>query len=556
MTPILSIEANVLHIALGEGALTAVQVEQAKTWLQADAVREADALAGYVREHHGIDGRRFTRWLAQACGLEVVELERKSPSLETVALIPRDRAEALGVLPLELKDGQLQVALRDLPAMNSCDLLAFELGMSCEPFLTMPGDFLASLARFYDEPVLNPAESFAVDASISADDAPIIAWVHQVIQEGMMRRASDIHLEPRARDFRVRYRIDGVLMEGPSTAKSMQAAIVSRVKIMANMSIAEKRLPQDGRVQVKLAGKSVDLRVCSLVTTQGESLVMRVLERDTVNRTLTDLGLNHADRARLERLIALPDGLVLVTGPTGSGKTTTLYGCLQALNDTNRKIITVEEPVEYQICGINQVAVRSEIGMTFSSALRAMMRQSPNVIMVGEIRDLETAEIAIHAALTGHLVFSTLHTNDAAGAVTRLIDLGVKPFLVVSAVRGVVAQRLVRRNCPRCVRRVKATRAELLCLNRAGQDHLQLEKGAGCAACHGTGFLGRTGLFEFLELDDNIQSLVQNGMNGSNIRAEAKKQGMTSLREDGLRKVLAGKTTIEEVLAHTVEDTS
>jgi type IV pilus assembly protein PilB len=387
-------------------------------------------------------------------------------------------------------------------------------------------------------------------------DAPIIKLVQSIITEAIRRRASDIHLEPLERHFRVRYRIDGVLLEVDSPPKRLQLAIISRLKIMANISIAERRVPQDGRIQIAAAGRMLDLRVSSLPTAHGESIVMRILDPEGLKLGLPELGFLPDDQYEFERLIASSDGLMLVTGPTGSGKTTTLYACLHQLNQPDRKIITVEEPVEYQMSGINQVPVNATIGMTFASALRAILRQAPNIVMVGEIRDRETADIAINASLTGHMVFSTLHTNDAPAAVSRLVNLGVKPFLVAASLRASLAQRLVRRNCPQCKQAYSPSVRELHALGLppgrlagAGFAH-----GAGCAACNGTGYQGRLAVFEILLVNDDIRTMIYDNASASRLRHRARQAGLRTMREDGVRKVLAGLTTIEEVVSATTGD--
>ena len=397
---------------------------------------------------------------------------------------------------------------------------------------------------------MRTAEDSAIPATAD-DDAPVIQLVESIIGQAVARRASDIHLEPLARRFRVRYRIDGVLQPAGDLPRHLQRPVVSRLKIMGNMNIAEKRLPQDGRARFSVSGRTVDLRISCLPAVHGESVVLRLLEPGKIRVGLDELGLDGTDQRSLARLLTLPDGVVLVTGPTGSGKTTTLYACLHHLNKPDLKIITVEDPVEYQLAGINQVPVRTDVGMTFATALRAMLRQAPNVIMVGEIRDRDTAEIAINAALTGHLVFSTLHTNDAPGAVTRLFDLGVKPFLVASALRAVVAQRLVRRVCPRCVQPRNATEASPADLPPAAAMAVGA---AGCAECGGTGYAGRLGIFEILAVNPALQRLIYERAGGAALRGQARAQGMGTLREDGLRKARAGLTTVDEVLAATVAD--
>jgi len=395
-------------------------------------------------------------------------------------------------------------------------------------------------------------------ASAEEGDAPIIKLVHQIILEAIQRRASDIHLEPLEKRFRVRYRIDGVLLEIENPPKRLQLSMISRLKIMANISIAEKRIPQDGRIQINMTGKQIDLRVSSLPTAHGESIVMRILDKEGLQLGLPELGFFSDDQAVVERLIALPDGIMLVTGPTGSGKTTTLYSCLHFINKPDRKIITVEDPVEYQLAGINQVPVRHDVGMTFASALRAMLRQAPNIVMVGEIRDLETAEIAINASLTGHMVFSTLHTNDAPGAITRLIDIGVKPFLVSTSLRAAVAQRLTRKICKQCKKPYTPDSNELRSLNITPQQaaNATFMRGEGCQNCNGTGYRGRAGIFEMFVVNEEIQRMIYDNVGTAKLRDKARSLGMRTMREDGVRKALAGLTSIDEVVSITVGDAS
>ena len=378
-----------------------------------------------------------------------------------------------------------------------------------------------------------------------------------MLLEAYNMRASDIHLEPLEKRFRVRFRIDGVLHEMQNPPKKLQSAMTSRLKIMTgSMSIAEKRLPQDGRIQVKMGKKQIDLRVSTIPTSHGESIVMRILDKSALNLGLVQLGFLSDDRETFEKLITLPDGILLVTGPTGSGKTTTLYACLNYINKPDKKLITVEDPVEYQMNGINQVQVNTEIGMSFPAALRSILRQAPNVIMIGEIRDAETANIAINASLTGHLVFSTLHTNDAPGAVARLVDIGVQPFLVSSAVRAIVAQRLVRKVCPKCTQPYQMTEVEMSAL---GIDYSQLgeasvAKGAGCENCKYLGYKGRAGIFEIFLIDDEVRHMINNKASTIELRKRAREMGMRTLREDGVRKVLSGMTTAEEVIAVSMGD--
>jgi general secretion pathway protein E/type IV pilus assembly protein PilB len=512
--------------------------------------------------------------LARQFGLPLTNLTGIRVSPEILRLVPRDFAVRHDLLPLARDGRRLHVAVGDPLATEGVDSLCYLTGLEIVATVAPLDELRSAIEHSYGRDAVESAEpegavEFSSDGVTGDDslgeeegraalesDAPVIALVHAIIHQAVRRGASDIHFEPLGRRFRVRYRIDGLLVEAENPPKRLQASILSRLKIMANLSIAEKRVPQDGRVQVVVAGRSLDLRVSSLPTAHGESIVMRVLDKSGLTPGLSELGLTHVDRETLERLIRLPDGMLLVTGPTGSGKTTTLYSCLHHLNRPDCKIITVEDPVEYQLAGINQVPVRAAIGMTFAAALRAMLRQAPNIVMVGEIRDRETAETAINASLTGHMVFSTLHTNDAPGAITRLIDMGVPPFLVASSLRAVLAQRLVRRNCPACSRPYRPEPDELRALNFSEKEASAavFRKGAGCAECGGTGYRGRIGIFELLVVDDEIRMLIHTRVGESKLREKVRATGLRTLREDGIRQVTAGLTTLEEVFSITVDD--
>jgi len=391
-----------------------------------------------------------------------------------------------------------------------------------------------------------------------AHEAPIIKLINLIVSGAVKDRASDIHIEPFEKDVRVRYRIDGVLYEVLKPPKAYQLAITSRIKIMANMNIAEKRLPQDGRIKIRLAGKDIDIRVSAVPTGYGERLVLRILDRTSFLFDLTELGLHKQDYETFKSLLMSSHGIILLTGPTGSGKTTTLYAALSRLNAAEKNIITIEDPIEYQMQGIGQIQVMPKIGLTFANALRSILRQDPDVILVGEIRDMETAEMAIHASLTGHLVFSTLHTNDSAGAVTRLLDMGIEPYLVSSSVIGVMAQRLVRLICPDCREEYHPDAATLadLGLSEEAIHGKGIYRGRGCDTCNARGYLGRTGIYELLVVDPNIQNLVVTRADSNVIKREARKNGMVTLREDGLRKVLAGISTLEEVLRMSREEST
>ena len=511
----------------------------------------------------GVERTTLGRAVAKEFGLSWIELGDRPIARDILAALPRAFVLEHAVLPFAREGGVLQVAVPDPLAVDLMDSLAYVAGSPVLAVLAATSDIRQAIDRAYGWELSEPADDFVgsetpAGESATSDEreAPVIRLVQDVIADAIRRRASDIHLEPLARRFRVRHRIDGVLHEAEAPAQRLQLPVISRLKIMASLSIAEKRVPQDGRIQVRVDGRNLDLRVSSLPTVHGESIVMRVLDAESLKVGLPELGFLPDEQAVFERQIASPDGIMLVTGPTGSGKTTTLYASLHHLNRADRKIITVEDPVEYQINGINQVPVNPGVGMTFASALRAMLRQAPNIIMVGEIRDRETAEIALNASLTGHMVFSTLHTNDAPSAVTRLIDIGAKPFLVAAALRSVLAQRLVRRICPACRKSYTPSVRERHALGLAparlaGADFAH---GAGCAACHGTGYRGRMGIFEFFLVHDGIRGMIYDNITAARLRHQARADGMRTMREDGLRKVLAGLTTIEEVASVTVGD--
>ncbi|MDD2764643.1 MAG: GspE/PulE family protein [Opitutaceae bacterium] len=554
-------ENPVIQLALAEGLLTPAQIAAARARLE-PPVKPGDGrprLLDVLIQVGLLDGRRLARVLAEKHGLPLVDVCEADVPPEALSALPRSWAEKYTVLPLARRGAVLRLAISDPFDFEAVDGIGHLTRLVIEPAIAPAEEIRQAIRRQYDRSAagLVQEEQAAADrreasAPAAADDeAPVIRLVQDILRRAVGRRASDIHFEPLGSRFRVRYRIDGVLQEAGDPPVHLHRSVVSRLKIMANMNIAEKRLPQDGRARFTVEGRMLDLRVSSLPTVHGESVVLRMLEQGTVRLGLAELGLHRDDRQTIARLLALAHGMVLVTGPTGSGKTTTLYACLHHLNQPDRKIITVEDPVEYQLAGVNQVPVRAATGMSFAAALRAMLRQAPNIIMVGEIRDRETAEIAINAALTGHLVFSTLHTNDAAGAVTRLIDLGVPPFLVASALRGIVAQRLVRRICPRCIRTPSLPETSGLVSGRAC---MPLHQGAGCPSCEGTGYRGRVGLFELLTVDEQMQRMIHEGAGVARLRGYARALGMHTLRQDGLRKAGEGLTTVEEVLASTVDD--
>ena len=516
-----------------------------------------------------------SRSIAAQAHMDWIDLSAMIIPPEIIKQIRAEDARRFKVIPVAFGETGLVVAVSDPLDIDTIDSLSFLLQRELELVCSSPEKIREALIKYYgtaDEAADIIREKIGEDVDLGLEvgegaaiteadeaDAPIIRLVSMLIIEAHRAGASDIHLEPLDKKFRVRFRIDGVLQEMQSPPKRLQSAIVSRLKIMtSSMSIAEKRLPQDGRIQVKIKKKSLDLRVSTIPTNHGESVVMRLLDKSSLMLGLPELGFFHDDQETFERLIQLPDGIVLVTGPTGSGKTSTLYACLNEVNKPDRKIITVEEPIEYQMTGINQVQVNSEIGMTFPAALRSILRQAPNIIMIGEIRDLETASIATNASLTGHLVFSTLHTNDAPSAVARLIDIGVQPFLVASSLRAVMAQRLVRRICPHCKQPAELIESEMRALRiepRQLRD-AQMMNGKGCEQCRGTGYKGRIGIFEIFVLDDEVRHMLNKPSSTFNLRQRARTLGMRTLREDGIRKVLAGLTTADEVISITIGDVS
>ena len=512
---------------------------------------------------------------AAQLGVEFVEIAEQTIEDDVISSVPRSVAHQYKVVPLYQDDLSVTVAMSDPSDLDAIDALGQALNKEVKISVADEDEIEDALKQYYgaakDDSVSKLIQDITEgdvqistlgEVSVEEDgdavdaDTPIIKLVNTMIVEAFRMGASDIHLEPLAARFRMRYRIDGVCHEQKGPPRRLQASVISRLKIMSEMDIAEKRVPQDGRIQANVGGKSIDLRVNCLPTTHGESIVMRLLDKEGLKLGLGQLGFLADDQQTFEKLIQLPDGILLVTGPTGSGKTTTLYSCLNYINKPDRKIITVEDPVEYLLEGINQVQVNTAVDLTFANALRSMLRQAPNVVMLGEIRDYETASIAINASLTGHLVFSTLHTNDAPSAVTRLTDIGVKPFLIASATRCLMAQRLVRKICPKCEVPTEPEKSELLALG-LDPDNIKdpnFLAGKGCDKCNGTGHKGRFGLFEVFVVDDESRKMIVNKVTTTDLRRRAREVGMRTLREDGARKAVAGMTTANEVLRVTVGD--
>ncbi|MEA2011659.1 MAG: ATPase, T2SS/T4P/T4SS family [Verrucomicrobiota bacterium] len=521
-----------------------------------------------------IDEDELLMFVASEYSMDTFDIDNYKIPPEVVASIPPDVAKRYSVMPVMIHDEMLRVAVADPANLETLDALRYILKKDIEGVIVAKRKIIKSINLHYGSSQ-ESVESFLTDITEGTvevgelteqhdeeleggredDDAPIIRLVTLIIVECFKTRGSDIHLEPLEKRFRVRNRVDGVLHEVDSPPKYLQNNIISRLKIMAGLSITEKRIPQDGRISVTVIGKAIDLRVSTIPTTHGESIVMRILDKSSIQIGIPELGFFADDQELIDAIISMPDGIFLVTGPTGSGKTTSLYAFLNSINEPTTKIITAEDPVEYDLPGINQVQISNDIGMTFVNALRSMLRQAPNIIMVGEIRDIETGAVAINAALTGHLVFSTLHTNDAPGAVTRMIDMGVKPFLVATAVKAVMAQRLVRKNCKSCKESVKAEPKQLrfLGLPKDYFDSLNLMAGKGCSECN-KGFKGRGGIFEIFMVDDSIRDLIYSKASADEIKSKARALGMRTLRDDGLRKAGSGFTTLSEVIRMTASD--
>ena len=563
-------EDYVLKVLQDVGLVTRKQIDSARSRLNG-ASNVVDLLVkdGVVSETD------VSRTLATQAHMDWIDISTRVIPPEVIKQIRVEDARRFKVIPVGFGETGLIVAVSDPLDIDTIDSLSFLLQREIELVCTSPEKIREALIKYYgtaDEAADILQQKLGEDVDLGLEigdgtaltetdeaDAPIIRMVSMLLIEAHRAGASDIHLEPLDKKFRVRFRIDGVLQEMQAPPKRLQSAIVSRIKIMTgSMSIAEKRLPQDGRIQVKIKKKPIDLRVSTIPTNHGESVVMRMLDKSSLVLGLPELGFLTDDQETFERLIQLPDGILLVTGPTGSGKTSTLYACLNYINKPDRKIITVEEPIEYQMNGINQVQVNPEIGMTFPAALRSILRQAPNIIMIGEIRDLETATIATNASLTGHLVFSTLHTNDAPSAVARLIDIGVQPFLVASSVRAIMAQRLVRRLCQNCKQAGEMSETELRALRiEPGQlREAQVMKAVGCDQCRQTGYKGRMGIFEIFIIDDEVRHMINKRSSTLTLRQRARELGMRTLREDGVRKVLAGLTSADEVISTTLGDVS
>mgnify|MGYP006276387677 FL=1 len=539
-----------------------------------------------VYEEHERTGRAFTTVLynydiiteqelleliAENLGTQVVDLKEVNIPHDVAKKIGASTARMYGIIPVREEDGVMHLAAKDPMNYRMLDELHYVIGQDCRILVASPSQIDDALDYFYprdsdsvsdvlaelegefetetEEQDLDDAQALEEVAS----NAPIVRFVDVVLYQAIKDRASDIHFEPFVNEFKIRYRIDGALYEMAPPPKHLAVPVISRIKVLSNLNIAERRKPQDGRIELRIAGRPIDLRVSTLPTQYGESVVLRVLDRSNVQLDLEKIGMDAKDLENIRHLIKQPNGILIVTGPTGSGKTTTLYSALREINTVEEKLLTAEDPVEYNLDGIMQLGVKEDIDLTFANALRAFLRQDPDRIMVGEIRDYDTAAMAVQASLTGHLVLSTLHTNDAAGAVTRLIDMGVEPFLISSTLIGILAQRLIRRVCTECRKAYvpEDQELELLGLDRESIGDRQFYYGKGCETCNHTGYRGRVGIFELLPITTAIQEMINESLPTRDIRNQAIEEGMTLLRQSGIRKILDGVSTVEEVLQYT-----
>jgi len=513
-----------------------------------------------------ISEKAFAEFLSQIYQVPAVDLDELEPDENSIELIPSEVATKFQVVPVKREGRTLTVAMANPDNIFAIDDIKFITGLEVRPVVATETAIKRAIDRFYDSAdslaevmrdmeedfeIVEEAEEDLGLAEAQSEDAPVVKLVNSLITDAVNKGASDIHIEPFEKKLRVRYRIDGVLHEMMSPPYKMKGAIISRLKIMAELDIAEKRIPQDGRIKIRIGNKKIDLRVSTLPTIFGEKIVMRILDKSNLQIDLTKLGFQPEALEKFLNAIESPYGMVLVTGPTGSGKTTTLYSALNRINLPDRNIMTAEDPVEYNLDGINQVNVHEEIGLTFASALKAFLRQDPNIVMVGEIRDLETASIAVKAALTGHLVLSTLHTNDAPSTINRMIDMGIEPFLVASSVNLILAQRLVRKLCPKCKKKETIHPEAMRELDLENEEPFEIYEPVGCPACSDTGYAGRLGLYEVMPISDTIREMILDRASSAEIRDQAIKEGMITLRKDGILKIKAGVTSLEEVLKET-----
>lgn len=532
------------------GLITKEQLEEAlKDKAPDEKLGDALLRLGLITEQQLIEVLEFQ------LGVPHISIHQFAVDPDTVQLVPREIAKRYQVMPIRTENNQLFVAMADPMDYFAIEELRMATGYQIVPAIATKDELQRAITKYYDlQQSLEEAmgdfvtEEEVEEAGITDEDSPVVKLVNQIISNAVQQRASDIHFDPQELELKIRYRIDGVMMTERSLPKSMQSVLTARVKIMANLNITESRVPQDGRIKMTVNFKPIDIRVSTLPSIYGEKIVMRILDLSNALDSFDKIGFSEENAAKFQKMIERPNGIVLITGPTGSGKSSTLYAALTKLNDETKNIITIEDPVEYQLAGINQVQVNEAVGMTFAAGLRSILRQDPDIIMVGEIRDLETAQIAIRASLTGHLVLSTLHTNSAVAALTRLTDMGIEPFLISSSLSGVVAQRLIRRVCRDCGQYEEPTEREKQIFREANMDIDKVKRGRGCPSCHNTGYRGRIAIHEVLEIDDKIRELIMGSASAAQIRQYVMERGFKFLLHDGLDKVQKGLSTTEEVL--------
>jgi type IV pilus assembly protein PilB len=563
------ISSPLLALVKEQGLIDDLQYEE----VAAEAKRSGVPVFQVLQDSGVMDADALLQVMANHLGTEVVSLRNRELPNEVISTIPANAARMYHCLPVELSNGTLRVAFADPLDPQQIDEVGYVAKKDIQVVVADPAEIEQNIERYYgqdgsadvsallkelgaDEDIAREAAAAEADDTAVAElanEAPIVKFVNLVLAQAVQDRASDVHFEPFEDEFRIRYRVDGALYEMSPPPKHLALPVVSRIKVMANLNISERRMPQDGRINLPLGNRMIDLRVSTLPTQFGESVVLRILDRSTVSLELESLGFPKYVYDYVTEAIQRPNGIFIATGPTGCGKTTTLYSALRRVNTIDSKLLTAEDPVEYDIEGIMQVAIHESVGLTFAKALRSFLRQDPDVIMVGEVRDLETAQIAIQASLTGHLVLTTLHTNDAPGAVTRLIDMGVEPFLISSTLLAVLGQRLVRTICKNCRTPFEPTEAQLSLLNLSPHDlgDKVFYYGRGCSSCNDTGYKGRKGIFELLVVNDTIRVLITERAPTVVMRQKAVEMGMVTLREDGLRSIFEGSTTIEEVVKYT-----
>ncbi len=565
------ISSPLLSLVKEQGLIDDLQYEE----VVAEVKRSGTAVFQILQDFGVMDADAILQAEANQLGTEVVSLRNRDLPAQAIAAIPASAARTYRCIPVELNDGTLRVAFEDPLDTSRVDELTYVAKLDIQVVVASPGEIENAIEKYYGQEasadVSEILKELGADEDIAkevvavtdtddetlmanlANEAPIVRFVNLVIFQAVQDRASDIHFEPFETEFRIRYRVDGALYEMSPPPKHLALPVISRIKVLANLNISERRLPQDGRINFSLGKRMIDLRVSTLPTQFGESVVLRVLDRSAVNLEIESLGFPKYLYDYVTEAIQRPNGIFIVTGPTGCGKTTTLYSCLRRVNTIDSKLLTAEDPVEYDIEGVMQVAINEGLGLTFGKALRSFLRQDPDIIMVGEVRDLETAQIAIQASLTGHLVLSTLHTNDAPGAITRLIDMGTEPFLISSTLMAVLGQRLVRTICKNCRTPFEPTESQLGLLNLSPHDlgDKVFYYGRGCSTCNDTGYRGRKGIFELLVASDTIRALITERAPTVVLRQKAVELGMVTLREDGLRSIFEGDTTIEEVVKYT-----